>query len=393
MSKKNFNQVGLRISDDEFQQRIEKIRRRMINEKIDLLVLVGNEFNQGYVRYVSDYRPIIEYALVLISVDKDPMLLCGPECKTLALHTSRIKNIKVCLDIAIPGEEYPNEEMHSFKDILKEIESKNEINKIGVVDLNFIPNFLLKNILNVCGDKEIVNSSNILNELRAIKSMDEIGIIKRAYVMAIAGINKGLENLSIGKSETEIAGEMSYTVLKMGAEQLSHCFMVASGINTSPALNFPNGDKLINDGDFVILDIGAIYKGYYSDTGLTKIVGKKQKNKEKVLSVVKRASEAAISRIKPGIRGKEIDLAAREITSREGFKKNHVYGVCHGVGLQHCEYPFFGPTSDTIVKEGMIFTVDVGLFNFDFGGVRLEKGIIVTSSGYEVFEIDRESRY
>ncbi len=88
--------------------------------------------------------------------------------------------------------------------------------------------------------------------------------------------------------------------------------------------------------------------------------------------------------------GKEIDLAARDITTAAGFGKHHLYGSCHGVGLQHCEYPFFGPTDETIVEEGMVFTIDVGLFDFDFGGVRQEDGIIVTSNGCEVFNIDRE---
>lgn len=388
MSKVNFNNVDLKISDAEFQLRTSNIKEKMIKAGIDLLVLAGDEFNQGYIRYVSDYRPILEHALVLITANEDPILLCGPECKTLAIQTAKIKNIKVCSDIAIPGEEYPNEKMYSFKDILKEIESKNKINKIGVVDLNLIPNFLIENILNVCSDKEIINSSIILDELRAIKSEVEINIIKIAYEMATVGVNKGLENLSIGKSETEIAGEMSYPIWKMGAEQMSHTFLVTSGINTSPALNFPSGSKLINDGDFVILDIGAVYKGYYSDIATTRIVGKRSKDKENVLDVARKAREAAISKIKPGIEGKEIDLAAREITSRAGFEKNHLYGVCHGVGLQHCEYPFFGPTSEIEVREGMIFTVDIGLFNFEFGGVRLEDGIIVTGSSCEVFRID-----
>jgi len=388
VSKVNFNNVDLKISDAEFQLRTSNIKEKMIKAGIDLLVLAGDEFNQGYIRYVSDYRPILEHALVLITANEDPILLCGPECKTLAIQTAKIKNIKVCSDIAIPGEEYPNEKMYSFKDILKEIESKNKINKIGVVDLNLIPNFLIENILNVCSDKEIINSSIILDELRAIKSEVEINIIKIAYEMATVGVNKGLENLSIGKSETEIAGEMSYPIWKMGAEQMSHTFLVTSGINTSPALNFPSGSKLINDGDFVILDIGAVYKGYYSDIATTRIVGKRSKDKENVLDVARKAREAAISKIKPGIEGKEIDLAAREITSRAGFEKNHLYGVCHGVGLQHCEYPFFGPTSEIEVREGMIFTVDIGLFNFEFGGVRLEDGIIVTGSSCEVFRID-----
>lgn len=388
MRKSGSKERSLEISDAEFGLRIDSIKKEMVEEKIDLLILIGDEFNQGYIRYVSDYRPILEYAIVLISLDSEPILLCGPECKKLALLTSRIRDIKVCSDIAIPGEEYPNEEMDNLKNILKKIESKNKLNRVGIIDLNFIPNFLLKNILNVCSNSEIVNASKILNKLRAIKSESEIKIIKKAYEMAIEGLKKGLLNLDIGKSETEIGGDMSYVIWKMGAEQLSHTFSIASGINTSTALIFPSDNKLIEDGDFVILDIGAVYKGYFSDIATTRIVGKKQRDKVKVLDTAKKALEAAIKKVKPGIKGKDIDLAARDITSKAGFEKNHLYGVCHGVGLQHCEYPFFGPTSDIEVREGMFFTVDIGLFNFDFGGVRLENGILVKSNGCEVFEVD-----
>lgn len=145
---------------------------------------------------------------------------------------------------------------------------------------------------------------------------------------------------------------------KMGAEQMSHAFYAASGPGTSPALCFSNSCKIINDGDLVILDIGAVYNGYYSDVGTTTIVGKKSKEKLKVLDTEKKALAAAMSKIKPGIIDKEIDLAARKITTEAGFGKNHVYGSCHGVGLQHCEYPFFGPNADIELEEGMFFNVD-----------------------------------
>ncbi len=380
--------VDLRIPDEEFYLRVDNIKKRMKKESIDLMILVGDEHYQGHVRYVSDYRPMLEYAIVVIGRDKDPILLCGPECKVLAYHTSRIKEIRVCSDMAIPGEEYPNEEMFTLKEILSEMEGKNSSKRVGIVSLDIVPKFLIKPIYEVCEGKEILNSSNILDELRGIKSDNEISIMKRAYEMGIAGIEKGRECLNVGKSETEILAEMAYPIYKMGAEQMSHAFYAASGAGTSPALYFSNSCKIINDGDLVILDIGAVYNGYYSDVGTTTIVGKKSKEKLKVLDTAKKALAAAMSKIKPGIMGKEIDLAARKITTEAGFGKNHVYGSCHGVGLQHCEYPFFGPNTDIEVEEGMFFNVDLGLFNFDFGGVRLENGILVTVDGYEVFDVE-----
>ncbi len=253
-----------------------------------------------------------------------------------------------------------------------------------------MPCFILNTINKICKNKEITNASIILDELRGIKSENEIRIMKRAYEMGKTGIETGLMNLDVGKYETEIVAEMSYPIYKMGAEQMSHCFYAASGKGSSPALYFSRGNKKIEDGDFVILDIGAVYNGYFSDIATTRIIGKKSNEKERVLNIVRKAIDASINQVRPGVMGKEIDLAARYITSEAGYEKNHLYGVVHGVGLQHTEYPFFGPTTEIVVKEGMFFNIDVGLFNFEFGGVRLEDGILVTSGGCEVYAVQHE---
>jgi len=256
--------------------------------------------------------------------------------------------------------------------------------------LNVIPEFMIGAIREVCRGREIFNASRILDELRGVKSKNEIRIMKRAYEMGQTGLRSGLKALKIGKGETEILAEMSYPIYKMGAEQMSHCFYAASGKGSSPALYFSRSSKRVDDGDIVILDIGAVYYGYFSDIATSRIVGKKSREKQRVLDTVRKALDTATRKVRPGAVGKEIDLAAREITSAAGYEKNHLYGAVHGVGLQHCEYPFFGPTSEERVEEGMFFNIDIGLFNFDFGGVRLENGYRVTSSGCEVFAVEHE---
>jgi len=390
MSSFGENKSDLKIPDEEFNTRVKNIQNKMEEENIDLLILSGDEHYQGHVRYVSDYRPMLEFAMVLICRNADPLLLCGPECKTLAYQTSRIKDIRVCSDVAIPGEEYPNEQMYTLKEILGELENVTKIKKVGVVNFNVVPEFIIKTIKEVCKGREIFNASRIIDELRSIKSENEIRVMKRAYEMGQTGLRSGIKALKIGKSETEILAEMSYPIYKMGAEQMSHCFYAASGKGSSPALYFSRSSKRVEDGDIVILDIGAVYYGYFSDIATSRIVGKKSREKQRVLDTVRKALDAATRKVKPGVLGKEIDLAAREITSAAGYAKNHLYGVVHGVGLQHCEYPFFGPTSEEIVEEGMFFNIDIGLFDFDFGGVRLENGYLVTSSGCEVFAGEHE---
>ena len=379
---------NLEISKQEFNSRTEKVRSKMRNRGLDLLIVQGDEFNQGYIRYLSNYRPSLEQAVIVIAGDMPPVLLAGPECKILAFHTSVIEDIRVCSDVAIPGEEYPNEEMVSFKQILDEVEKDFPVKKVGIADLDLIPNFLMEKIVSVCRNREIVNAAGLIDELRMIKSRAELSIMTRAYEMGIAGIDKGLEKLEIGKTESQITGEMAYPVYQMGADQLSNYFCTSSGENSSPALNFPSGDKTIQDGDFVILDIGGVYKGYFSDVATTVIMGEKDNEKQRILDTAKRALDSALKSVKPGIPGKVIDLSARNITTEAGYGKNHLYGCCHGVGLQHCEPPFFGPNTEQLVEENMLFNIDLGLFGFDFGGLRLETGVIVTADGCEIFEVE-----
>lgn len=376
------------ISDEEFQNRLANVRKQMENAKIDLLIVAGDEHYQGHIRYLSDYRPILEYALIIISFEADPILLCGPECKDLAVQTSRVKDIRVCADVAIPGEEYPNETMCTFIETLSDIDRNNTISRIGVVNLDLIPSFLYRSILSACGNREVINASLLIDKLRGIKSEREIEIMRYTYKMGKAGLNAGIDVLHTGKSETDVVAAMSLPMYMMGAEQMSHCFYAGSGRNSSPALNFSMAEKDIEDGDLVVLDVGAVFHGYFSDIATTRIAGKVDKNKARVLDTAIRALDAAISVIKPGIKGKDIDLAARRISSEAGYVKNHLYGAVHGVGLQHCEYPFFGPTTETFVEEGMFFNIDIGLFGFDFGGVRVENGILVTAGGCEVFAVE-----
>jgi Xaa-Pro aminopeptidase len=354
------------------------------------MILVGDEHYQGHVRYLSDYRPMLEAAVVLLGKEREPVLLCGPECKVLAYQTSRIKDIRVCSDVAIPGEEYPNETMQGFKEILLELEKAAPIRKVGIVNLDLVPQFIMTTISDVCRGKEIVNASRILDELRGIKSKSEIQIMKRVYAMGLEGLRRGLEAVQIGKRETDILAEMAQPPFAMGAELLSHCFYAAAGKGTSPALYFSRSDRRIEDGDLVLLDIGAVYNGYFSDVATTRICGKKTPEKQRVIDTVRRALEAATKVVRPGVMGKQIDRAAREITSAAGYERNHLYGAVHGVGLQHCEYPFFGPTTEVRVEEGMFFNIDIGLFNFDFGGVRLENGYLVTANGCEMFSVRHE---
>ena len=104
------------------------------------------------------------------------------------------------------------------------------------------------------------------------------------------------------------------------------------------------------------------------------------------MATAKEALKTAVSTVRAGVKGKEVDYAARSIIEKAGFGKHCLYGMMHGVGLQHCEYPVCGPSTEMRLESGMVFSIDVGLFNFKWGGIREEVGILVTDDGCEVLK-------
>lgn len=382
------------IPKHEFSFRAKKIRELLQKKKMDGAFLWGDEFYSGYVRYLSDYTPLLEYSAVLIPVDADPILLAGPECEDLAKSMSKIDDIRIASELAIPGEEYPHSKMITIGRLISEVFGGKRTT-LGVVEMDSMPVFLRRAVEKGIGSKgKLVDLTQPMEEMRAIKSENEIALMKKAYEIASEGLDVGIEAVEPGKKECEVAGEVARTIWNAGAE-VSHLFMVASGKRLAgmTVLNRPS-EKNIEDGELVVVDIGAVCDGYYSDNGRTLIAGKSRPDEAvKAVNVATDVQNKIIDAMKPGVKGYEVDRVARKAVEKLGFGKNLIAGPVHGVGLAHCEKPMCGPTSDVVLKEGMTFAVDMGLWNLPYGGVRIEDGVVVTKEGVEVLTKTKKIRY
>lgn len=380
------------IPKQEFSFRAKKIRELLEKSKMDGAFFWGDEFYSGYVRYLSDYTPLLEYSAVLIPVKEDPILLAGPECEDLAKSMSKIDDIRIASELAIPGEEYPHSKTITIERLISEVFGAGKTITLGVVELGSMPVFLRRAVEK--GKNKLIDFTKPVEEMRAIKSENEIALMKKAYEIASEGLDFGIEAVKPGKKECEVAGEVARTIWNAGAE-VSHLFMVASGKRLAgmTVLNRPS-DKIIEDGELVVIDIGAVCDGYYSDNGRTLIAGKSRpKESVRAVNVATEVQEKIIDAMKPGVKGYEVDRVAREAVEKLGFGKNLIAGPVHGVGLAHCEKPMCGPTSDVVLKEGMTFAVDMGLWNLPYGGVRIEDGVVVTKKGVEVLTKTKKIRY
>jgi Xaa-Pro aminopeptidase len=224
--------------------------------------------------------------------------------------------------------------------------------------------------------KEFIPLNSIVDKMRFIKDTEEIELIKKAVEIADNGFTHIVKFIKPGVAEIEIAAELEYYMRKIGAKGASFETIVASGVRSS----MPHGvasEKKINMGDTITLDFGAIFMDYCSDMTRTVFLGEPNLEMKKIYNLVLEAQLQAIAEAKVGLTGKEIDWVARNIINNAGFDKNFGHGLGHGVGLEIHEEPRLSPTGNIKMENGMVVTVEPGVYIPDFGGVRIEDIIII----------------
>ena len=234
----------------------------------------------------------------------------------------------------------------------------------------------------VGGEEKIEIASKQIRELRKIKDNAEIQLIRQACKLANIGIQKASETIRPGIKEKEVAAEAEYAMRRAGADGTAFDTIVASGFCCA----YPHGtfqEKMIEDGDFVVVDLGACYHFYRSDITRTFVAGKNSEKQIQIFETVKKAQQSAIESIKPGVPAKEVDKVARRIIEEAGFCDFFVHNLGHGVGLEVHEAPILSPDSKDILEKGNVITVEPGVYLPGFGGVRIEDTVLVTKYGVE----------
>ena len=228
---------------------------------------------------------------------------------------------------------------------------------------------------------EFVEYSNFFEELRMVKSQNEQDLIEASSKIACEAYLKTLESVKVGISETELSAILEYEMKKRGASKASFDLIVASGYRSA----MPHGlasEKMIEMGDIITFDFGCFYKSYASDCTRTVSIGRPKDNEtHDIYKIVLDAQLSALSKIKEGVIAKEIDLEARNLITKAGYGDNFGHSTGHGVGLEIHELPHISIESETVLKEGMVITVEPGIYLNDKFGIRIEDLVIVTKNG------------
>ncbi|MGE7951512.1 M24 family metallopeptidase [Lysinibacillus xylanilyticus] len=268
--------------------------------------------------------------------------------------------------------------------ILEEIAT--QVNNMGIKLLGFEKDTvsygtyeLYKNIIQA----DLVPISGLIEKIRLIKTQQEINIIKVACEIADHAFTHILDFIKPGKTELEVSNELEFFMRKQGATQSSFDIIVASGLRSA----LPHGvatNKVIEKGDFVTLDFGALYNGYISDITRTVAVGEPSEKLVDMYNAVLASQLLALEKVGPGLTGVQADAIARDYLKEKGYGEAFGHSLGHGIGLEVHEGPGLSMRSNTVLEPGMAVTIEPGVYLPGIGGVRIEDDILITETGNEL---------
>lgn len=224
--------------------------------------------------------------------------------------------------------------------------------------------------------------SSFVTPLRAIKDANEIALLKEAADLGSEGFDFASSLLKEGITEEEVACELDCFWRKKGSQGVAFEPIIAFGANSAMP-HYRASTTALKRGDIALIDIGVKWKHYHSDMTRVVFFGEVDPKLKTIHAVVKQAVEAALSRLKPGILSGDLDLAARQVIVDAGYGDNFTHNLGHGVGLEIHEFPFLKKGSSIPLQEGMVVTIEPGIYLPHLGGVRLEDTVVITKDGYE----------
>ncbi|MCR4783558.1 MAG: Xaa-Pro peptidase family protein [bacterium] len=228
----------------------------------------------------------------------------------------------------------------------------------------------------------LVSQSALINDLRLIKTPQELAAIGKAAEAADRAWEKTLPIFKAGITEADLCAELEYQMQKCGARKPSFDTIVASGLNGAyPHATVTN--KVIQPGELVTVDFGCVVDGWCSDITRTIWVDHLDDKSFEIWQVVKKAHDTALEAARPGLKGCELDKIARDIIEQAGYGEYFSHSLGHGVGLAVHEGPGLRRESQTVLEPGMTVTIEPGIYIPYFGGCRIEDLIYITETGHE----------
>lgn len=350
-------------SADVYLKRIERARQEMKDQGIDLLV-VGPSSD---LRYLTGYDAHLSERLNLfiLPVSGTPALVVPVLEAPLARIADPLAEI------------HPWSETENPIDLAAGLAAAFSPTTISVSD-QLWSGFLLKLQSSMPG-VSWVSALDVIKPLRVTKDEREIELMAEVSRLTDEAWDEFIEGGPLsGLTELQAMERLAGLMLKRG---LNASFGICASGPNSASPHHHTGDRVIEQGDSVIFDWGSTIEGYHSDVTRTVFVGEPTEKFRKVYDIVRRANQAALDAVKPGVACQEIDRAARDLITAEGFGEYFIHRVGHGLGMDVHEEPYMVGGNTTPLQIGMVFSDEPGIYIEGEFGVRIEDSVVVTENG------------
>ncbi len=343
-----------------FTNRIKRLREKLAEQQLDAILISSSE-NRSY---FSGFRGSAGY------------LWITPREAILAT------DFRYTEQAAFEAPGYEIIRITAGPSWLKNAASSSNFAQIGVEDHDLTLagyNSIKEQLSDIPNKPKLIPTGFMCNQLRAVKDANEIELLVQAINFADQAIETVGATLKPGVTEREISWDLEKTMRELGADGISFNTIVASGPNGAKAHHKPT-DRRLEIGDGVVIDMGALYQGYCSDITRTFVIGKVSPEFRKIYDIVLSAQETAEATASAGMSGTDVDGLARQVIESAGYGNEFGHSLGHGIGIAVHELPGVGPNSANTIENGMVFSVEPGIYIEGWGGVRIEDLVLMENN-------------
>ncbi len=354
--------LNLPFPMSEYERRINAVKNRMEEDKVNALFLYGDVRQYGYIRYLTNFYPQLGQSMAVLPLDGGPILVSTASAHGEPMHSfipeTWVQDVRMGLFMDLPTEDYP-----TLLSRLKEVITEKKLSqaKIGVVGLGMLTYNVFAALKEAFPKAKWIDWGRPYELIRSVKSDLELSVMERGAAAVDAAFEAALKAAKPGVTELEIAGVLEHEMRRGGIEVVSNLFdtRVCSGSRSALKNANPTTRKL-QKGDALFMDISAQYHGYCLDVSTSHVVdAEPTKEQLSLFETAAQMTETMIAYCKPGTLARDLVKVTRAVAEQNGQGKNFIeYIVGHGMGTVQLEVPRFNPDSEDVLAEGMVFSLE-----------------------------------
>jgi Xaa-Pro aminopeptidase len=374
------------IPKTEYAARLQRLRRVMEDEKIDLFLVYGDEYRREHLRYVSNYWPIFERGMLVVGRENHPVLLVAPECFSYARENSVWSDLRIVHEmemayVADPIEYSGGSAFTTLEAVFQDVCAGKTITRVGVCGFDAMSVITLNAIERAAGGAEVFNADRVIYDMRLIKSQAEIQTLRKAWQICDEGYQAILKADLAGLTEIQAAAIGEKAARDAGAEHLVFSIF-ATGERTDTVIGRAT-EKRIKSGELVMACLAVQYDGYIATDEWPFVAGgKPSADQFDLLRHLIKAEDIGIGMIRDGVIAGQVVGAIRDYFAANGLTPYDLYPPIHGNGLAEAESPYPDENTAYPFRSGMGINFDVSLFGLPgVGSNRVEEGFIVDKDG------------